>query len=314
MRDTLSLTGLDGANPLAFLAAVGLLRVLDERTPADRPRPRMRWREAGRWRPELQGVATIDDVVDCVLGEIASWKDEPALALLHEGAEPEDDLKPSPAAYRAFLESARERTLMGEARTARFAASFASELVQDNAGKTKPTALHFTAGQQRFLEMVRQLMKSVGRDHLVEALVGPWTGTSPLPSLSWDSTVQRAYALRASDPSKEKRGSVPGAEVLAFHALPFFPVVANERLELGTTCVEGGWKSSEFTWPLWHPWSTADVVRSLLALTGRRRGMNRAPFGEPAQRACRGVSAVFAAGILRSDQGGYGSFTPSRPV
>jgi hypothetical protein len=35
--------------------------------------------------------------------------------------------------------------------TSDIAASFFFELVQDNNGKTKPTALHFTAGQQPFL-------------------------------------------------------------------------------------------------------------------------------------------------------------------
>ncbi len=99
----------------------------------------------------------------------------------------------------------------------------------DNNGNTKPTAFHFTAGQQTFLDMVDELRTGITAAHLREALDGPWLNRSQLPSLTWDSSVARLYALRAGNPSKEKRGSVPGANWLAVIGLSYFPVVVLGR-------------------------------------------------------------------------------------
>lgn len=301
----LTLTGLDGSNPLGFMAALGLLRLLDQRADP-RERPSLHWHDHGRWHPVLRHAPPIEGVVDLVAQELQGWRDEPALGLRFEGqGAAEDDLKPEPGDYRCFAEHAAALAATGHARTAALAVAFASELVQDNNGKTKPTALHFTAGQQQFLNMVRQLLHGVCADDLREALIGPWRGNSRLPSMSWDASAARIYALRASDPSKEKRGSVPGADVLAFMSLPTFPVVANPGMELVTACVTGGWKTSRFCWPLWTAPARHPTVHSLL-LTGDLASTTAA------QRAARGIAVVFQSNILRSDQGGYGSFTPAR--
>ena len=93
-------------------------------------------------------------------------------------------------------------------------------------GNRKPSrpTLHFTAGQQKFLEMVRLLAADVDRERLREAVCGPWRYDSPLPSLSWDARGERVYAVRAINPSKEKRLGVPGSDWLAFRGLVFYPV------------------------------------------------------------------------------------------
>jgi hypothetical protein len=48
---TLELTGLDGANPLAFLAALGTLRLADLLHPGH---ARLRWTRRGKWTPRLE--------------------------------------------------------------------------------------------------------------------------------------------------------------------------------------------------------------------------------------------------------------------
>lgn len=184
-----------------------------------------------------------------------------------------------------------------------------SDVVQDNKGASKPTAFHFVAGQQAFLAMVEALRTGIDGAALDEALVGPWHNTSKLPSLAWDSSVARLYAHRASDPSGEKRGSVPAANWLALHALAFFPVMPERnrgRLVLRTTNVGLGWKDTPFTWPLWSESVEASVVGSLLRLDSSRRSQR--------ERVALGISAVFRCRILRTDQGGYGSFTPAEVV
>jgi len=250
------------------------------------------------------------DVTKVILEDAAALADDPSLQLAYgasgEAVAPDApgatrDLKPLPALARATL----DRAALSPRRTADLVGGFFSELVQDNNGNTKPTALHFTAGQQSFLEMVDVLRKGVTAADTQEALIGPWLNSSTLPSLSWDASVTRLYALRAGNPSKEKRGSIAAANWLGVQALAFFPVSVH-RGRLVTARVRGGWKDSVFTWPVWDAGASAPVAAALLRDDpGRWRA---------AERAAQGVTAVFSSRILRSDQGGYGSFCPAEVV
>lgn len=313
-------TGLDGSNPLGFLAALGVLSALDQQRAAEDPRPRLYWTLSGHWQPTFVGVQDIDAAAHAVMEDKASWADDPSLLLAYDEngslVDPRHvdkctrDLKPPPASMRAYLSSIAEYASAANAdtfthhrRTAAMVAAYGSELVQDNNGNTKPMALHFTAGQQRFLDAVARLQAGVTHDDVREALLGPWSGSSALPSMSWDSTVSRNYALRAGDPSKEKRGSNPGADWLAFIGLSFTTAVAKGH-RLLTKGVRGGWKDSTFTWPLWTTPAAAALIPAVLSM------------GDPAElspmvRKARGIGAVMRCDITRSDQGGYGGFSPS---
>lgn len=306
------LTGLDARNPLAYLAALGLLRVTAHHC-ARRglAAPRLAFVDEGALIPRLWSDLDIEALVGLVLEDAAEQADSVALNLAYDGngdlvmpgsSGATRDLKPVPAAARLFL----ERCAASDRRDADLAAGFFSELVQDKTkGNTKPTALHFTAGQQSFLEMVDALRTGITSADVREALEGPWLSMSTLPSLSWDASVTRLYALRAGDPSKEKRGSVPAAYWLGVQALAFFSVLV-ERGNLITLGVEGGWKNATFTWPLWEPACTVPVIAALLRLDAKQWTAR--------ERDALGVTAVLSARISRSDQGGYGSFSPAEVV
>ena len=293
---TVILEALDGANPLGFLAALGVLAVLDDRGVA----VRLSWQEAGAWRPVLHGVDSVDAVLDHLEADLESWREEPVLDLSYrKGKATERDLKPPPEEFARFAESMR--ALGG--RSAALVAAFATDVAVDGNGATKPTALHFTAGQQRFLSMVRDLRDGVGRAHLDEAVVGPWTYTSTLPVMAWDATTDRRYALRATDPSKDKKAGVPGADWLAFIGLQLAPSVPRGSRIL-TTGATGSWKHGQWTWLLWrHPLGRM-AVASLL-----QQGVSLAAKA-PSELAAWGVATVLQSRILRSDQGGRGSFCP----
>jgi hypothetical protein len=325
---TVRLPGLDGSNPLGFLAALGVLRIADHVARSQhRPSPRLGWVEAGYWQAVIQGEndLDLDFLVAAILEDKASWADDPAMLLAYDATgenlvDPRQgngnavrDLRPRPGAMRLFLDrlaGRAEGTDRGHAgltalrRSLDTVGFYGSEVVQDNKGNTKPFALHFSAGQQRFLKAIAQLQEGVCEADLREALVGPWRGASKLPSMSWDATVARIYALRASDPSAEKRGSNAGADWLAFVGLGLL-MAAPHRGVLRTTGVRGGWKDAEFTWPVWTPLLTARVVRSVLAI----EDLHVMPHME---RACRGIGGVFSSRVTRSDQGGYGGFTPAQ--
>jgi hypothetical protein len=303
---TLELKALDGYNPLGFLAACGVLVVLTERS----VEAKLAWRDAGRWIPTLTLPDECRDWIEVLFDDLERWRTSPALELRYGKTANDDsewDLKPPPERFRRYLEAVR-RTLP-DASWWRHAGAFAAEGVTDNSGKTKPFALHFTAGQQAFLEMVGGLLASetgVTRQDLSRALLEGWTYDRPLPVLGWDATSSRDYALRARNPSGDKKLGNPGADWLAFRALGLLRSVRDgERLR--TTGCSGSWKDGVYRWPLWTVPASLPSVRALINLPEKELSTER-------RRDARGVACVLESGIRRSDQGGYGSFTPSRIV
>lgn len=294
-------TGLDGKNPLGFLAALGVLNVVTDHAKRGRI-PRLKWKTSGTYRPILVDGPDRDSVLDLLEADRDELATEAALDLRYQkssGAEAHD-LKSPPARFVDYLQTLVETEAR---RSLSFAAAFATDVAVDNNGNTKPTALHFTAGQQEFLAMVSELRKGVVRADFEEALFGPWRYARPLPILQWDNSQARDYALRASDPSKDKKLGVPGADWLAFRGLPFVRV-APVGGEVLTTGCRGGWKTGAFRWPIWSAAIERAVVHCLLT-SPELFAVERSALSK------RGIAIVFESSIGRSDQGGYGSFSPA---
>lgn len=294
-----TLTGLDGTNPLGLLAALGVL----EGATDGLSEVRLKWRHEGAWRPVLTSAcAEIEALVERLDIDRRGCVDDPALGLKYDGKR---DLKPPPGGFRQYLIDLSGQATAAKRRSVDWASAFATDVAVAGKGDTKPTALHFTAGQQQFLQMVLELVHAVTKDDLREALEGPWKYERPLPVLGWDATSSRDYALRATDPSTEKKLGVPGADWLAVRGLLYFPTVPRGSRVMTTGCV-GGWKDGQFRWPLWTVPLTAPVVRSLLVQNVEAMTKH--------ERSVRGIGAVFSSGIKRSDQGGYGSFEPASVI
>ena len=153
------------------------------------------------------------------------------------------------------------------------------------------------------MKAIAELQEKVSEADFYEALVGPWRRESPLPNMGWDATNARLYALRASNPSGDKKTTVAGADWLAFVGLGAFPSFPGKG-RLNTTGFKGGWKDSVFTWAVWDRPATWQTARSLC------RGSKLLDLSESERRA-RGLTVAFTASIARSDQGGYGSFAPA---
>lgn len=298
MPDTV-LSGLDGNNPLGFLAALGVLAAATDGS----SEVRLRWLYEGAWRPVLtSSYAGVDMLIERLDADRQDCIEDPALTLEYEGKK---DLKPPPGRFRHFLTQLAASAAATNRRSVDWASAFATDVAVDNKGNTKPTALHFTAGQQQFLEMVIELVNNVTKGDLREAIEGPWRYERPLPVLGWDATSSRDYALRATDPSTDKKRGVPGADWLALRGLTFLPTVPVAKRVLTTGCV-GGWKDGRFRWPLWTVSLPSAVIRSALCLDPERMTMR--------ERTARGIGAWFSSGIKRSDQGGYGSFEPASVI
>lgn len=311
---TLVLSGLDGSNPLGFFAALGALRLLDAAHPNN---VRLGWRQAGGWvavldfaeevlpRPDLEALAGE------LYEQLAKRRNRPSIKGLsweedNENGESKEkrNLRSPPDVWRAWANS-----VLADPSCDRldhdFVAATAAEAELDNKGKLVPTVFEFTAGQQMFLKLVEELHASVTVDDLLEALKGPWTRSRPLPVLAWDACDSRDYALRASNPSTDKKTGTPGADALAVWGLSLLPVLPC-RDSNRTTAAGGRWKSQWFRWALWRALLDVDSLRTMLSLGGRSE--------LSAQDATtHGLGVRLETDISRSDQGGYGGFAPARP-
>jgi hypothetical protein len=287
----IELPGVAGTNPLGLLAALGLVRTLARTSEA----ATLRWIDGPVPVPVVTGASSPDELVERVLADRDQWRQAPVFEF--EGI---DDVKLLPSELGHYLAACNQ----DPERSGELAAALVTERVIDGKGVAKPTDLHFTAGQQKFLHMAREIRDGVTGDDIAAALTESWSYSSKLPSLGWDVADDRLYALSAINPSKDKKQSEPGAEWLALLGLSCLPVTIGDERTLTPGC-QGSWKSGTFTWPLWSTPIGHEACRSLLATVTTASG-----GASPEALEATGCFALMQSGIRRSDQGGYGTFGP----
>lgn len=291
----IALTPLRGRNPLGLFAALGALDVATRALPGRRVK--LWWSDDVDPYAIIDGPDDVDHLIDVCWADVDRWRTSPVF--VGPNGDVVDDVKVPidlvPAWFEQTVDPVDRRLL---------AALVAERAKAKGKEEAKPSHFHFTAGQQKFLLMARQLRDGLTPDYLREALVGPWESLSELPVFGWDAKGERIYALSGPSPAGVKKTGVPGADWLGLLGLRFFPVTlrsVNGEAELETTGCRRGWKSGSFAWPLWDRPISAAVATSLVGHQG---------LGgyTPAERAAIGVSGWCTAPIRRSEQGGYGSF------
>lgn len=287
----IELTGIDGRNPIGYFASLGVLLAASRVRPDSQPR--LSWMASPIPRPLLDSELNVDELIGALETDRQQWKE--AVALNFDGL---DEVKLTSAQQRGYLRACRAANDGG--RSALLAAALVAEGVFAKTGDGKPTDLHFNAGQQKFLVIARSVRDGVGVDDLRECLFGPWAYTRNLPTFGWDVSDDRVYALSVSNPSKDTKLTVPGADWLALVGLSAFPVVRGEG-KATPPGASGSWKRGEFAWGIWDAWLDWPSVSALVSLG----------CSEPAKSGRVGLFRVMRAAIRRSDQGGYGSFSPS---
>ena len=304
MTTSIELIGLDGANPLAFLAALGTLRTLDRIWPDKQVR--ISWLPHGVWMPVLhvKGTCSEDDVVAALQDVLPGMATHPALTMLG------DNLTVTSEVFREFALAAARDFLRGDDRTwGDFAVAFGCDATLGDGDKVRDTALRTMsgAGHQHFLKFMRDLARITESDHLRCALFKPWTYQDVALSMRWDPRDDRRHALRWRNPSKVKIRTVRGANRLAIEGLPMFPTAPRgPRLE--TTGFTGrSSRDTYWTWPIWGTPSAVNTVRSVLGLRGlQATEPDRAPL------AAAGIVEIYRS--QRSTIGKFRNFTPARPV
>ncbi len=258
-----TLKGIDGANPLGFLAALGVLRGLT-RARADRD-AQIGWTlSGGGWRPLLGTWLSAEEVCDALLEECGRTAEHATLNLA-------DNLTIDGRSFREHLiEQLKHR---GDYAT-EFASAFGCDALCDDKGNIVDTALRTMAGagHQHFLKTMREVLRAVTVEHLSKTLYQTWRYDDALQGLSlrFDPMDERRYAHQwgdpSGDPTRSKRGSMLGANALAVLGIPLLKVVPVSG-DLETTGFRGRRASDCYwTWPIWESPASIDVVASILSL------------------------------------------------
>lgn len=297
------LTGINGANPLGFLAALGTFRVAQQIN--DVPL-RLSWAPAGgTWQPILHTPSEItpESLVEKLDTYLRSQADSPIFTVAK-------NIKMPVHRFRAYAKSAIENWFSGDNPAwAAFAAAFSSDGVTDKNGEVEDTGFRTMsgAGHQHFLQFMNELARVTTSVHLKEALFGPWSYSDTQFSMRWDPEDDRHYSLRWSNPSTDPAKNVRGANRLAIEGLPLFPTMPNTS-RLDTTGFTGKKSNDTFwIWPIWDVPITLDVCRSLLASATLTK-----PNLELVHISPTGVVAIFRSQRITIDK--FRNFTPAIPV
>lgn len=331
------LKGLNGSNPLGFMASVGLLRLIELQGNC----PRLGFTDDGGFHAWIECDSALADIPGTVAKDakdatgLQPWRLE-YQKQEKKGIKAVADLKAPPDRFRDFLKSATDKWLDKQPEQSNYAAAYGTDVAVDGKGNTKPTAFHFTAANQQFLGTVEESRGKITRDWAEKSLHDRDGKTKPGSNLRWDPDAERSRALMGVNPNDD--GTVVNAplEWLAFRGLPAFPCVPVGRRIV--TCGVTGRRQAElrFRWPLWSCGASYATVRSLLLLTAgwiekdeqirRMIRMIKTPGGSQSQRSLdrlqldlenareesrrRTVFAICTSGIRRTAQG-FGNFGPA---
>jgi hypothetical protein len=299
------LRGLDAANPLGFLAALGTLRLLS----SAQPDCCLHWIPEAKWHPVLSGLTEVDESSLAVL--LATLPSAPTDTFSRLGK----NITVSPDTFVAFAKDAEATAIPGDRRAADFAAAFGSEACKhEKLERIQYTDLCFItgSGHQDFLETMKALKLSIQPEQLHQTLFHPWRYNDKGLSFRWDPADAREYALRWNDPGPEGAWTDWGANFLAVEALPFFPAQPTSK-GLQTTGFSKHDRDQYLTWPVWTTPIGCDAVSSVLAIPELQQEEKRL---ERQSLSSRGIAAAYRSQRVRIGEGANFkvSFRPSRAI
>ena len=296
------ITGLQGNNPFEFIAAIGMQVAFDY----EKFQPRLWWTEDVISRPCINCEFSIEEVAAQAMRRLSIWRQSPGFSPRHAATGKEIEggstLKMTQEDLRQFLVQAREDKYAGK-----FYMSLLTEGSVDGKEKSKPTDLNFLSGNQKFLQIVNEIIANVTKDEIVDALTtGRREENNEVPTLMLDIYDDSVYALRSTDPSGKPKRVSTGTEALAILGLSRFPVFGTRGRTLTQGCT-GSWKHSKFEWPIWVRPARADAVRSILA-TATPYADSRTQIYESLS-----IAKIYRSFVVRKD-GRYGTFKPPEVI
>lgn len=267
------LTGLEPDNLLAFLALLGLLRLLETARPG--------WRSRAVWdglplRPKLmlEEATTRKEVAETAKQSASQL----AGALEFDDLKNIEDCSPcknvqecSPEDFRKFLclrKDAQSKNVHSYVLDVASALGSDGSVVSKMKNKIEPTPLcAITAGNK--LDFPFRLKKVVEAktatwEQIERCLFDTWRYKNDGKgiTLRWDPTEDRRYAYREKNPSGDAIKTVAGANHLAVFGFPSVLVAPRYR-HLSTSGFDR--RTKTLTWPVWSVPLTRSGVENLLA-------------------------------------------------
>lgn len=297
MNHTLELPGLREDNPRDFLAALGLLRLIDLLWPNSQAK--LSWNEENGFPAIHTPIALAEDWGNQLLSQLKNLTEHDESPCFHG-----DVIKTETRQLRGAVEKARQFTqsLHPFALLPQWLyACYAGQLPDENDGKAEPTAFSFANGQggKNLLRDVKELIQSIDAINFEKSLLGV---VDPIAakSMRWNPKEYRPAAYRAHNPGTKLKGDetldFPAFNILAFFGLTFYPSVptAKNSKTLGFSGKRG---PEAFYWPIWETPLEADSLLTLLCL--------------PVETFCRemGVSHVWSSRRFSADKSLY--FAPA---
>jgi hypothetical protein len=302
LPDGVVLCGLDGTNPLGFLAALGALRLLS----IENSSVRMTWQLFnGTWRPNIVGIQV---PLAQLGGQIHA-----AIVKMDKSVWSFDKKLPF-AAARLQIEAynaVRTASITSHG-VADDIAALGVECCIDDKGNFKDTALRMVragdAAGQGLLAYGKRILDSTTAAEIQSVISDTWQYQDKQCALRWDPAEDRGYALQWGNPSDDGALSAKGGNCLALAAMPTLPTIPTKKQAETTGFGLKEPKQSSFTWPIWKHAVSLDVVTSLL-------GMPDLQKEQPPRSAleCRGIAAVYRSDRVMTSTY-YANFTPSRRV
>ncbi len=311
----LVLSGLDGSNPLGFLAAVGVLRILGDSNDAIR----MAWNATrDGWRPQLTGSGYCREQISSLLHTSVK---ETCTAVFDVGNEREGKKESSKFPFatdrlvHAFRHAVEEANVK-DCRDADLLAGLGTDIHPDKkSGAFQCTGFKMVrsgdANGQGMLFYAKALRERLDQRMLERTLFHAWDYQDEGYSLRWDPIEDQPYALRWRDPSKSALADGPGtmiaANCLAVEALRCFPVMPIAK-QATTTGFQRAQRRTMFVWPIWTAPLAVETARSLLSLPD----LDKTPL-DRSGLAARGVEEVYGAQLVRPNKY-YSNFAPAVPM
>ncbi len=301
-QDGLLLEGLDGTNPLGFMAALGVLRILS----VSKDGVKLAWTlSSGTWRPELFGVRVPLPDLGAELHATIRNLDKSVWSI---------DKELPFAAARLREEAIKAATTCD--RTNRLTVDTLSALgvdcFKDGKDKFRDTALRLIrSGDNNHNGLLSYAVRTIEvctATQLQNAITAEWLYKDEKLSFRWDPVENRGYALQWGDPSDDGALTERGANCLALFAMPLFPTIPTKGQSETTGFGLKEPKQSSLTWPIWTHAVNLDTVKSMLGMSLLQR-----PLPPQSELACRGVIASYRCDRIMTSTY-YANVTPARRV
>lgn len=270
----LPLPALNGNSPLGILAAIGVLRLLDEHSD---DRPSLAWSTDALVAQLVTAYSSVGEVVEVLQAII---DDIPRRGVL-PGVSPDfpplgeapDKLRLAPAPLKALAET------LTSPEELEWLCSLITDLALDDSGRSAISLFAAPSGKQSTRTMLQKPLDLVRSqpDLIREALQG-WRR---YPGVTGEYLDHRAIydATESSDGAKGQMRGVPGATWLALMSYPLFRTTAN-----GSRVVTSGWHRSSrrnrLVLPVWEIPLDCRAVTALIEHPLLGRAVDRTVDGD----------------------------------